>query len=947
MLRNVTFTLAMISCLTLSAQQTRKIESVINLAGKWRFAVDPRDEGDDKHWSSTQLKGTIRLPGSMTENHLGNEVDIHTPWVGGIADSSYFKSPVYAKYRQPGNIKIPFWLQPEKYYKGAAWYQKTVTIPSNWIKKSVSLIIERPHWQTKLWINGEEIGTCNSLGAPHQYELKQHVKAGTNTITIRVDNSIHDVDPGENSHSISDHTQSNWNGMVGKIFLQAKAPIHINDIKILSNIHDKSIESTIEIMNTLNRSHNAEIALAVRPVGTSQEKMKSTSKSLLLKPGKNMVDLRYILGTNAKLWSEFDPHLYTLTATLKSNQGIDSSQVRFGLRKFASKGTQFTINDKVTFLRGTLECAIFPKTGYPPTDKASWLRIFTIARSFGLNHIRFHSWTPPEAAFDAADETGLYLQVECSSWANQGSSIGDGRPIDKYLYEESERIVKAYGNHPSFCMMTYGNEPAGKNQAKYLANFEKYWKAKDSRRLYTSAAGWPVIPESDYDNIPNPRIQGWGEGLQSIINSQPPRTDYDWRKTITASSRPTVGHEVGQWCVYPDLKEMKKYTGVLKARNFEIFEDRLKENGLSALADSFLLASGKLQALCYKADIEAALRTPGYAGFQLLDLHDFPGQGSALVGVLNPFWEEKGYVSAAEFKRFSGEMVPLARFPKMVYLNDETLNISCEVSNFADKPLSNCPVSWVITNNKGESVQQGDLGRMTIARGNNIELGKVTFPLREIKTASQLTFNLKVGDHLNSWKFYVYPAEVRTPSESVLVTQEINEEVTKKLANGGKVLLTLKKGSIKKEAGGDIAVGFSSIFWNTAWTNGQPPHTLGVLCNPNHPALRDFPTSYHSDWQWWDAMSHSNAIRLDAVGSDIKPIVRIIDDWFKARSLAMVFECKVGSGKLIVSSVDLLTDSEKRPEARQLMYSLLQYMDGPDYKPSKEIPLSKISGLLK
>ena len=91
------------------------------------------------------------------------------------------------------------------------------------------------------------------------------------------------------------------------------------------------------------------------------------------------------------------------------------------------------------------------------------------------------------------------------------------------------------------------------------------------------------------------------------------------------------------------------------------------------MADSFLLASGKLQALCYKADIEAALRTKNFAGFQLLDLHDFPGQGSAIVGVLNPFWESKGYVTPQEYSEFCNSVVPLARMSKFVFNSGDTL----------------------------------------------------------------------------------------------------------------------------------------------------------------------------------------------------------------------------------------------------------------------------------
>ena len=110
---------------------------------------------------------------------------------------------------------------------------------------------------------------------------------------------------------------------------------------------------------------------------------------------------------------------------------------------------------------------------------------------------------------------------------------------------------------------------------------------------------------------------------------------------------PAVVHEMGQWCVYPNFDEVRKYTGPLKPKNFDIFHDSLAEHGMLDQWRDFLRASGKLQALCYKEEIEAALRTPGIGGFELLDLHDFPGQGTALVGVLDPFWESKGYITPA------------------------------------------------------------------------------------------------------------------------------------------------------------------------------------------------------------------------------------------------------------------------------------------------------------
>jgi hypothetical protein len=931
--------------LFLACSANRK-ENTIDLSGDWSFRLDPESKGIAGRWFAEELSGHVRLPGSLTENDIGDDISVNTQWTGDIVDSSWFKDPAMTKYRQPGNIKVPFWLQPEKYYKGMAWYQKKVKIPGSWNGKNIQLFLERCHWETRVWVDGHEAGLQNSLGTPHIYDLTGWLSPGSHTLTVCVDNRVKEINVGNNSHSISDHTQGNWNGITGRLELQARPPVFIAGVSIYPDLKNKQVKAILDVLNTTGSDDTLQIIISGK-----SEQNESIGPALMafqhiaLK-GLNNIEVIYPMDDNPLVWDEFTPNLYRMKIEISDAQGRgDARETLFGMREFKTSGSQFTINGHPVFLRGTLECAIFPKTGYPPTDTASWMRIFRIARAHGLNHMRFHSWCPPEAAFVAADHTGFYLHVECSSWANQGASIGDGKPLDHYLYEESEHMVKTYGNHPSFCMMLYGNEPAGSKQDKWLTDFVSYWKHKDPRRLYSSGAGWPILPVTDFNSTPIPRIQGWGEGLGSIINAQPPRTDFDWSDRLPGRDKPTVSHEIGQWCVYPDLKEITRYNGVLKARNFEIFRESLRQQGMEQLADSFLLASGKLQTICYKADIEAALRTPGFAGFQLLDLHDFPGQGTALVGVLNPFWESKGYITPQEYRRFCNATVPLIRLPRMIYNSGETLKAQVEIAHFGKEDLTDVIPAWIMKDANGLVRFSGELPKTNVPAGSRTILGEIVQPLGNMNNPEKFTLTLQVAGHENSWDIWVYPEKLPQPDAFILVTPKLDAHALQVLEQGGKVLLTPKMGSLKSEQGGDIAVGFSSIFWNTAWTNKQPPHTLGILCNPGHPALASFPTEYHSNWQWWDAMSHANAIVLTGLPVGLQPIVRIIDDWFTNRPLAMIFEAKTGNGKIIVCGVDLLTGQDKRPEARQLLYSLKKYMAGDKFNPKVYIETKKIREL--
>ena len=915
----------------------------IDLSGNWAFQIDSLDIGIKQKWYGSNLTNKITLPGSMTTNGLGNDITVNTPWTGSIEDSTWFRSPEYEQYRKPGNIKIPFWLQPNKYYKGAAWYQKKVTVPALWSKKHIELYIERSHWETTVWVDDKQIGMQNSLSTAQVFDLSAELSPGSHQITIRVDNRVKDFNVGQNSHSISDHTQTNWNGMIGQLFLEAKPLIYIDDVQLYPDIKNKLVKARVQIINRTGKPVSTAVSLLATSAKVTTLKTLSKKVSVVKDTA---VEITYPMGEKPLLWSEFTPYIYKMRVGLTTTANEkDERSVTFGMRSFSSRGTQFTINGKPTFLRGTLECAAYPKTGFPPTDLQSWMKIITVCRSYGLNHLRFHSWCPPDAAFEAADRLGFYFQIECASWANQGATIGDGHPLDQYIYNESNRIVKAYGNHPSFCMMNYGNEPAGKNMVKYLTDFVSYWKQKDPRHLYSTGSGWPIISGSDYNSTPDPRIQGWGQGLKSIINGEPPRADYDWTDIIKKWQHPTVSHEIGQWCVYPDFKEISQYDGVLKAKNFEIFHDQLKKQGLGNLAEDFLFASGKLQVLCYKADIEAALRTPGFGGFQLLGLNDFPGQGTALVGVLNPFWKDKGYITGKGYSQFCNAVVPLARLPKMIYLNNETFTVPVEIAQFGRQELSHVTPKWSIKSDSGDILFKGELGTTNIPLGNNIKLGIIKQSLNSITKPAKLTLTVSVAGYENSWEVFVYPAVLPKVNQQIMVTNTIDDKAVETLNKGGKVLLTLKKGVLKDDKGGNIAIGFSSIFWNTAWTHSQPPVTLGILCDPQHPALKEFPTQRYSNWQWWDAMSHSNAIRLDSVAAGLQPIVRVIDDWVTAQSLGLIFECKVGNGKLIVSGIDLQSDLDKRPEARQLLYSLQSYMNDGRFDPSLKVDIQKIRSL--
>ncbi len=929
---------------------------ILDLSGQWRFELDVNDVGVAEAWFSRRLSGRIQLPGSLQEQGFGNDPSLDTLWTGDIVDRSFFDSPRYRPYRAAENFKIPFWLQPRKYFVGPAWYQRDIAMSDERLVKRIVLRLERCHWQTTVWINDKQIGSRNSLSTPHEYDLTlaltlESKKRRTHMISIRVDNRVEAINVGPNSHSVTDHTQSNWNGVVGDIQLQFTDRVWIDDVQVYPDIAKKTARTKVTLGSLARTDGRGTLTLEAHVIGDDPSaKPPRREIPVSFRGGEStVIDVEYPLGKAMRLWDEFQPALYRLQIDLRaSTQGArhhDATSVKFGMREVATQGTQFVLNGRPVFLRGTLECCIFPKTGYPPTDVASWQRIIGVCQAHGLNHIRFHSHCPPKAAFAAADQLGFYLQVECGAWPNQGASLGSGNPIDQWLYAEADRILTSYGNHPSFLLMASGNEPAGAGRGgRFLGPWVTRFRQQDPRRVYTSAAGWPMIEQNQYHNTPAPRVHQWGAGLRDRLNGKPPATTADYRDYVGQHKKPVVSHEIGQWCAYPNFEEISKYTGVLQAKSFEIFRDFLAANHMESQAHEFLMASGKLQTLCYKEEIESALRTPGLGGFQLLDLHDFPGQGTALVGVLDPFWDSKPYVTPEEFGRFCNSTVTLARLPKRVFVNGEMLEATIDVYHFGPRDFDDAEVVWKLVQADGSIVDSGSLP-LDLPRGELSTAGVIS--VRLTTDAPQkliLVAALKDTDFENDWDVWVYPrAEEVAPPSDVLISDRLDERTIAGLDRGEKVLLTPPHQSVA----GDVVIGFTPVFWNTAWTRNQSPHTLGILCDPGHPALTRFPTESHTNWQWWELINRSAPMVLNDLPSDLRPIVQVIDTWFEARRLGLVFEASVGKGRLLVCSVDIANDLGTRPVARQMRRSLLHYMASKDFVPRTEVKLDRIRGLFR
>jgi hypothetical protein len=901
----------------LVAIHSARAEEILSIAGPWWFQINgPKLTGHPTTLPSIDFTDTIDLPGSTESNKKGAE-------------------------------QLPGWNgQLTRLYRfdGPAWYRRVVEIPPEWRNKRISLFLERTKY-SQLWLDSEFIAEGTLFCSPQEFTLG-NVSPGKHELTLCIDNTRLPLDV--DAHQWSDNTQTNWNGIIGRIELHATDPVWLDAAEAFPSAVNRSVNVRVRIGAT--QAGHGTVYARVNGPGVN-----NAVRSVEVTWGNSgtSAELEIPLGSAAALWDEFHPNLMRLTVSLAAGIYGDQRKLTFGLRDFAADGHQFTINGRTTFLRGKHEGCVFPLTGYPPMDVDGWLKHFGVCKQYGINQIRCHTFVPPEAAFDAADQLGMYLQPELPFWGDFDDHV------KSVMEPEARRILECYGSHPSFVMFTMGNENRGSRDVitSLIADLRKL----DNRHLYAQGSNaflWdPQFPSGD-DFLISARTKADSDGpLMNIrgsfadIDSRdgyvqfgPANTMTDYSDAIAGFHRPIVGHEVGQYTVYPDFREIPQYTGVTRANNLEHFRDRLKSAGMLDQADDFFRASGALAAICYCQDIEAALRTDGFGGFQLLDLQDYPGQGTALVGMLNAFMEPKGIISPEQWRQFCAPIVLLGEFDKYTWTTDENFHAEIKVAHYGETDLPNSTLTWRLTNQSRTTLASGKLGPIDLQQGGLRSLGSIDVPLSISDAPGELSLELSLDntDIHTSYPLWIYPPKVDIyVPPSITLARSLDSKALNALSKGRRVLLIAdEKHPYVHTPGG----GFATDFWCWPMFHNKPG-TMGILCDPGNSALKDFPTESHSNWQWFDIAQKSQPLILDSFPANYRPDVQTIDNLERCHRLGLVFEAQVGPGSLLVCTSDLISMEEK-PAPRQLLADLIHYAASDRFSPQTQVDLPRLKELL-
>ena len=884
----------------------------IGLAGTWAFRLDPSGQGVSERWFEGSLGDeTIFLPGSTDQ----------------------------AGYGQKNSALSLAHLSRPCIYTGPAWYQQQFIIPDAWQGRRVTLFLERCHWQTSVWVDGNSYGSQNSLSVPHIYDFGISLAPGTHSLTLCVDNTIR-INVGASAHSISENTQTNWNGVIGKIELRSTPAIWIDNVRVFTDAHSRTAKLEVELKSALGGQASGQLQAELRGSGASAR--------ISVPPFSVAVPLTVTLDlpVSLRLWDDIDPNICVVDLIAQTAVGEllfeHRLSVPFGVREIAAKNRQFVLNGRPVFLRGTVENAVFPLTAFPSMALDDWRRIFRILRSYGMNHMRFHSWCPPDVAFTAADEAGVLLHVELPVFSHH---VGTTPGLEDFMRLEGHRIIDTYGNHPSFTFLCMGNELTG--DWPFLDRLVGELKQADGRRLYTYSTnnGRPAPgPTSDYW-VTEETAQGRLRIDKTRFGPQPAGTEYDFSRAIAAFDLPVVAHELGQWAVYPSYDEIGKYIGVLKPRDLEAFRRQLAAHGMADQAAAFQAASGRFAAAIYKEDIESAIRTPDLGGFQLLELTDYPGQQVALVGMLDCFWDSKHLITPEEFRRFCSDTVPICRFQKFVWTSDEVFRATAQIAHYDKRPLRQTPVSWSIHDDSGRLLKSGSFRAYTVPPGSVTTVGEIALPLAFVRKAARLTVTLQIhgAGATNTWQIWVYPhAAPVKKSANVKVTTVFDDATIAHLEAGGAVLLCAPPA---QQSGRLLKLRFLPVFWSFGMFKKQPG-VLGILCDPRHPALASFPTDMHANWQWWELLEGTNAFILDDAPAGFRPLIEVIDDFHRNHRLGLVIEARVGNGKLLATSLPLAEMQAEKPVSRQLFLSLLDYASSSRFCPRQRLSADIVRQLL-
>lgn len=909
----------------------------VDLQGTWDLYLD----AEKVCVEPPKANDTIVLPDSTA--HAGKGVEDTQPNVGYMTDRFYFE--------------------------GYAWFSRTIVIKPEWVDKRVTLFLERTRIST-VYIDGQEINTLDSLCGFHEHDLTGKLSAGEHVLTIRVNNTDY---PTKGGHMTSPDTQTNWNGIVGRMELQIREKVYPENLQVYAKTPE-CVKVTADICGELSDKLSGKLADGGSSMATIVIR-RSTGELLHegVYPYENgHLEVEIALSGEDLLWDEYHTNLLQAIVLVEA----ESAETSFGIRNLSTDGRRLLVNDKQVFWRGKHDGLVFPRTGYAPMTVEEWKQVFATMKEYGINHYRFHTCCPPDAAFAAADEMGIYMEPELPFWGTIAAPGEEGynETEQAYLIEEGFRILKNFGNHPSFVMLSMGNELWG--SMKRINSFLHDYKQVDDRHFYTQGSNnfqfCPAVLE-DEDVFCGVRLAGdrlfrgsyaMCDAPQGHIQTDLPNSAHNYddiiapvqvdeaevgdgyieiqygtgTKKVKAVSGegalipqvPVISHEIGQYDFFPDFTELGRYEGSQQPLYLNVYMERMEKSGILEQWKDFYQSTGTFAVDCYRREIEAALRSKELSGFQLLDMQDFPGQNVALVGVLNAWLESKGLVAPADWRKFCNDTVILGELESFVVSEKQLVAMPVKLSVCNWEQFEGKELTYQVSVG-GEELA---MGWFAIEKGVERlqEVGVISFEVPVLQKPENIEIRLQITDtgYANEYTLWAYPqTEV-----------EITEESITYAGKSIKIVKTLEEAVACKQVGQpvlcvpemteeDVEGTYCTDFWNypmfrsisESMNRKVPIGTLGLLIHEDEKLMQSFPYENYSTPQWYQLVMHSHCAVLEGK-DDVELLVQPIDNVERAHKLGMLYYEK---GVLVCTS--RLWEIKEYPEVRAFAKALSELIN--------------------
>lgn len=956
----------------------------ILLNGKWHVVLEDGTTGQ------------MDLPGTLDENGIGHRDVGANQWhpdavLGNAAGEIDKDAPIATRFTRRYT------------YEGEARISRKITVPDYGTDR-LFVLAERAR-ALRLLVDGEACAVFRqgTLSTPYIFELTG-AAPGEHEFTFLSDNSYPGMPKAAICYSsaATDETQTNWNGILGECSMYTRPQNFIDSLRVYPRAVKKEeknkaggyvLDVCVELAPGAKKVYkDAKIILQSEALAVGELEDTQTLTEIISCSGEGLTEagtdkeenpktmeiwFRDLpLRENVKLWDEDEGNLYEMAVTLDNGMSAEDKggstaecRTRFGIRSFGDNGSgRLALNGRAIFLRGEANCAEYPETGHPPMTIPEWKEMLLKYRSYGINFVRFHSHCEPEAAFAAADELGMLLQPELSHWD----------PKDAFGTEESYRyyraelvdLLKTYANHPSFVMLTLGNELQAQDEGRErMRELVRTAKRMDPTRLYANGSNAfygeeGCDPESDFytsQSCKDVVIRGTFSGMRGYLNENYPSADRTYDEAMAEIrkeyQKPVFSFEVGQFEVLPDFEELESFHGISDPVNLKLIKKRVEERGLLPTWEKYVEATGELSRLAYREEIEAAMRTRELSGISLLGLQDFPGQGTALVGMMNSHLEPKPYDFARpeRFREFFQECRILVKLPHYTYEAGERLIAEVEAANFGKGNIEGV-FCWTLAGKKSVSengncepaeikskntvIATGEDTEITICRpGSYTEVGSLDIPLDFVEKNTALTLKVRIGDSISAYPIWVYRKTTPVCPENVYETRAFDMKTREILQNGGRVYLS--PDADKESLPNSIKTQFTTDFWSVG-TFADQEGGMGQLIDTEHPIFKEFPTDFHTDWQWW-IMATKRAVILP---HPMKTIITEMDSYAFLRPMAQMIEFRCLKGKVLLSTMEL-HKSQQYPEVRALQASIYTYLSGENFEPAEEITEEELSMLVR